>query len=268
MKHIASRDNPFYKRLMRLSRASRAERRIERTALLEGVHLVRAYLDRFGSEGVELVVKESARGHPEIAGLVAEVPAVAMADRIFDTVSSVQTPVGVLAVAPIPKPSGMTREEGFQVFVDGVQDPGNLGSILRSAAAAGATMAHLSAECADPWSSKSLRGGMGAQFLLPIEEHADLGRAAEQASLRLVACTVSAETSVFDADLSGPVGFIIGGEGSGVTPRLDALARQRVRIPMSRGIDSLNAAAAAAVCFYEWVRRRGPALAGERNRTC
>jgi len=267
MKHITSRENPFYKRLVRLSRASRAERRTGGTAVLEGVHLIRAYLDRFGPEGVELVVRESAREHPEIAGLVAEVPAVAMADRMFDTVSSVQTPVGVLAAAPIPKPCGSTRERGFQLLVDGVQDPGNLGSILRSAAAAGATIAHLSAECADPWSPKTLRGGMGAQFLLPIEEHADLGLAATEAGLRLVACTVSGDTSVFDADLRGAVGFIIGSEGSGVTPRLAALAQQRVRIPMSRGIESLNAAAAAAVCFYEWVRQQGPAWLGARERT-
>lgn len=259
MKHITSRDNPFYKRLVRLSRASRAERRAEGTVVLEGVHLVRAYLDRFGSEGVELVVKESAQAHPEIARLATQAPTTSMADGIFDIAAPVQSPVGVMAFAPIPKPSGARWKDGFQVFLDGVQDPGNLGSILRSAAAAGASVAHVSPQCADPWSPKSLRGGMGAQFVLPIDEQADLGSAAQEAGLRLVACTASGEASLFDADLRGAIGFVIGSEGTGITPRLAAQAQQRVRIPMFNGVESLNAAAAAAVCFYEWLRQQGPA---------
>jgi TrmH family RNA methyltransferase len=97
---------------------------------------------------------------------------------------------------------------------------------------------------------------MGAQFVLPLKQHPDLAPTARALGIRLIACTAAGSISLFDADLSGTVGFVIGGEGAGISSDLLSLAQQQVRIPMRDGIESLNAAHAAALCFYEWLRRQ------------
>ena len=256
MKQISSRENPRYKELLRLTRSARA-RREQGTILLEGVHLIRAYIDRFGSQSVQLFVKQAARNHSEIATITAgKVPPMLLDDSLFDRAAPVQTSVGILALATKPRVlESAAHADGFYVLLDAVQDPGNVGAILRSAAAAGAVAAHLSSDCADPWSPKALRGGMGAQFVIRVEQHADLIAAASTLGSPLVACVASAPTSLFDADLRGAAGFIIGGEGAGISPGLIEQAHQLLRIPMRDGIESLNAAAAASVVFYERLRQ-------------
>ncbi len=254
MKQIASKENPLFKSILRLARSSRA-RREEGRIILDGIHLVQCYLERFGGEGLELVVKRSAANHPEIMALADRVPAATMSDSLFDQAAPVRSPVGVLALAPLPHLLPPVAERGFQVLLDGVQDPGNVGAILRSAAAAGARTAHLSNACADPWAPKALRGGMGAQFLLDIRPHQTLTSVVANLQVKLIACTAEAECSVYDADLRGEVAFIIGGEGAGISAGLLLNAHQKVRVPMRDGIESLNAGVAAAICFYEWSRQ-------------
>jgi len=258
VKQISSRENPRYKELLRLARSSRA-RREQGTLLLEGVHLVRAYSDRFGAYSMRLFVRQSARDHPEIAALAAgPAPVLVLDDGLFDRAAPVQSSVGILALASKPSPAAPIHANGFHVLLDAVQDPGNVGAIVRSAAAAGAVAAHLSSNCADPWSPKALRGGMGAQFVIRIEQHADLAAAASNLGAPLFACAASARQSLFDADLRRAAGFIIGGEGAGISSALLKQAHELLRVPMSEGIESLNAAAAAAVVFYERYRQLRP----------
>ena len=225
--------------------------------VLEGIHLVRAYLERFGAKGVELVVRKSAAAHSEILALVALTSALTMSDALFDQLATVESPVGILAIAPLPNVAPIPGGRAFEVLLDGIQDPGNVGAILRSAAAAGARQAHLSVDCADPWSPKCLRGGMGAQLLLAVRQHQSLAKAAVSLDAKLIACTAGAKTSLYDADLRGPVAFILGAEGAGISPELLASAQEEIRIPMRPGVESLNVGAAAAICFYEWVRQGG-----------
>ena len=257
MKQITSRDNPLFKSIVLLGRSPRA-RRAEGRIVLDGVHLVQSYLQQFGAQGVELVIKHSAVDHPEIAALHTEAPVVTFSDALFDQAAPVKSPVGILARAPIPHVPSQPRRQGFQVLLDGVQDPGNLGAILRSAAAAGGALAHLSRTCADAWSPKALRGGMGAQFVLGIREHEDLPALAPLLGAPLVTCAPDAATSIFDSDLRGSIAFAIGGEGRGISPELAARTDRKVRIPMQPGIESLNAGAAAAICFFEWARQNEP----------
>ncbi len=256
MKQISSKSNPVYKSIRRLAQSSRA-RREEGRILLDGIHLVRAYLERFGAEGVELVVRKSAAAHREILALVGHANSLIMSDTLFDELAPVEHPVGILALVPVPNVTPPGGDRAFEVMLDGIQDPGNVGAILRSAAAAGASQAHLSEDCADPWSPKCLRGGMGAQLLIPVRQHASLPQAARSLHSKLVACTADAKMSLFEADLDGRVAFIVGGEGGGISPELLAIAHQHIRIPMRPGVDSLNVGVAAAICFYEWVRREG-----------
>ena len=227
--------------------------------LLDGVHLIDAYVATFGSDDLQLVARASSIEREEVAARLALVSdALVLSDTLFDDISPVETPTGLLAVAPIPQPGypARTDRECFSVFLDGLQDPGNLGAVLRSAAAAGGGDAFLSAQCADPWSPKCLRAGMGAHFRLALHDRVDLMEAARSFQGRLIAADSRGEHNLFEADLGGTVGFIVGGEGAGIAPALLKLAAERVRIPMAEGIESLNAAAAATLVFYEWRRRR------------
>ena len=258
MKHITSRDNPIYRGLLQLA-ASPRDRRASGRMLLDGLHLLAAYRDAYGMEQMQVIARSSVTERPDIARwLRVGTQSIVLADGLFDALSPVETPGGILAAVPIPRgPATEPPAEGFLVLLDGIQDPGNLGSILRSAAAAGGTEAYLSGQCADPWSPKCLRGGMGAQFALHIEDRADLPATAAAFQGVLLVLEPSASASLFDLDLSaGKMAFILGSEGGGIDPRLRALAQRPVRIPMHPGVESLNVGAAAAVCFFEWARQR------------
>lgn len=257
MKRVASRDNPQFQRLRLLARSGR-ERRERGEMLLDGAHLIEAYAAAYGSACMQIVLRASGPDWPGAARPGRSEPLV-LADALFDEIAPVETPTGVLAIAPIPAPPPEPEPaaESCSAFLDGIQDPGNLGAVLRSAAAAGVGESYISTRCADPWSPKCLRGGMGAQFRLRIHDRMDLRASAEAFPGRLVAADSRGERSLFDADLSGRLGFILGAEGLGISPALLAIASERVRIPMAEGIESLNVAAAATLLFYEW-RRRTP----------
>jgi len=258
VKRIASRDNVQFRHLRRLAHSPR-ERRSGGRMLLDGVHLIDAYVATFGSGDVQLVARASTIDQEQVAARLARVrDALVLSDALFDDISPVETPTGLMAVVPVPRPdyAAKTDRDRFSVFLDGVQDPGNLGAILRSAAAAGGADVFLSPVCADPWSPKCLRAGMGAHFQLALHDRVALLATARSFQGRLIGADSRWGRSLFEADLGGTVGFIIGGEGAGIAPALLELAAERVRIPMAEGIESLNAAAAATVVFYEWRRRR------------
>ena len=142
------------------------------------------------------------------------------------------------------------------ILLDGVQDPGNVGAILRTAAAAGVGQALLSPGCAAAWSPKVLRAGQGAHFALAIHEDADLGAfMADYRGTTAVTCLDDA-TPLYDACWDGPLAWVFGAEGQGVRGELLAAARLRIRIPMPGAVESLNVAAAAAVCLFEALRRK------------
>ena len=261
---ITSRDNALFKSLRKLAQSGR-ERKKTGLALLDGEHLIAAYVERIGLPQM-LIVSDSGQQRAEISSLMEHLPAVPltlMSDTLFQEIAPVESPTGILARVEIPQ-LPMPEKIRFAVFLEALQDPGNLGSILRSAAAAGAEVAYLSAGCADAWSPRVLRGGMGAQFYLPIREGVDLVGAAESFAGEIVVTSLQAEADLFDLDLAGAVAFVIGNEGAGVSPSLQQAATQRVRIPMPGAMESLNAAAAAAICFFERVRQVSGA-AGRRK---
>jgi TrmH family RNA methyltransferase len=142
-------------------------------------------------------------------------------------------------------------------LLEDIQDPGNLGSILRSAAAAGCDAVFLSQGCADVWSAKVLRAGMGGHFLLSLQEVADLPAVAAQFKGKLLATSLSAYTSLYNCDLQGSLAFAVGNEGAGLSARLMQFATQQIKIPMPGKVESLNVAAATAVCLFEAARQRG-----------
>lgn len=264
MKVITSRDNPFFKQLVKLEKSAR-QRKTAGLALLDGVHLISAYQLALGAPK-SLIVSESGRENEEIKGLLAEHGAGAdtdvfvLSDVLFREASPVKTPTGIMSLVLIPSAAAIPvhkskKGESFCVLLEAIQDPGNLGSILRSAAAAGASDVYLSDGCADAWSPKTLRAAMGAHFLLRIHERSDLVEVAQAFKGKVIATTLNAKMSLYQTQLTGPIAFVFGNEGAGLPNAVLQASSEQVSIPMLDGTESLNAAAAAAVCFFERVRQ-------------
>jgi TrmH family RNA methyltransferase len=254
MKSIISRDNPTFKQLRKLAESARERRKAGQT-LLDGVHLIEACVAS-GQVPKMLVVSEEGMGHAEIAALLMRVEVaqtIVLPSALFAELSPVETPTGILAVVDIPQLKVPAKPD-FALLLEDLQDPGNLGTILRSAAAAGVQVVWLSVGCVDAWSPKVLRAGMGAHFVLPVLERVDLvATAANFDGLTLAACLQG--KVLYDVDLRGAVAFMIGNEGAGLSQTLIDAAGKRFTIPMSGRIESLNAAAAASICLFERVRQ-------------
>lgn len=256
MKSITSTENPRFRALLKLVQSAR-ERRTSGLSLLDGVHLVAAYRQHVG-QPAEIAVSAGGLENPEVGALLADLPGVDVvvyADGLFRQLSSVATPTGIIGVVPTPRVAQPDRLTGPSVWLEDIQDPGNVGSILRSAAAAGIPTVCLSRHSVHAWSPRVLRAGMGAHFALRIIEGADLQTLARGYSGRVLATSVSGGTPVFDADLTGDVALLFGNEGAGLTETLAGLAHQAVHIPMPGPPESLNVGAAAAVCLFERVRQ-------------
>lgn len=257
MKHISSRDNPLVKQLRALAESAR-ERRDSGQTLLDGVHLAEAALAA-GVRLRQLVVSERGMTRVEIIALLdacPDVPACLLPDALFAQISPVDSPTGLLAVIDMPSDAAGALSETV-IALDGVQDPGNLGTILRTAAAAGVGDVLLGNGCAQAWAPRVLRAAMGGHFRLRIRERIDL-IAALQGFHGVILATMPGEAtpSLYEQDLSGPVAWLFGAEGAGLSEPVAALATRGVRIPMPGAVESLNVGAAVAVCLFEQVRQR------------
>ena len=252
MTSLTSKDNPKVKRWIRLASDARY-RRSEKRALLEGPHLLAAALQH-GIRPVSVLVTEEGAANPEIAAML-PANAVVLGKSVFRAIVDSDTPQGVAAEIGIP--SSPSRGAGLTVFLEGIQDPANVGAILRSAAAFGIGRVVLDRACADPWSPRALRAGAGGHFALGIDETSDLGAEIE-AFRGTVACTVPrGGMTLKDAPLDRGAAWIFGAEGSGLSDEIIRRADVRVTIPMVAGTESLNVAAAAAICFYASFSRSG-----------
>lgn len=255
MKRIISAENPLVKTLRTLASEPGAVRRLGQV-WLEGAHLVKAALDA-GHRADPLVTTEEGLDNPEIASLVervGEVSTVVLHRALFSWISTLENgpPVGML----IERPKGVRPRDGTAVVLDRVQDAGNVGTILRTAAAAGCGAAYLLRGTAGAWTPKVLRAGMGAQFRLPIFEDAQWDAVAGVVPRPIYATAAVADVSLYDTDLRQPVTWVFGNEGQGVSEHLMAKCSAVLRIPQSSAVESLNVATAAAICLFEGVRQR------------
>ncbi|MDR0564938.1 MAG: RNA methyltransferase [Azoarcus sp.] len=259
--HLTSRANPRLQLLAALGGEAR-ERRLRGQTLLDGAHLLGCALDA-GIPLLDVCVSESGCRNPEIAALLSRLPAeinpVCVPDALFARLSPVDTPTGILARIAFPSLEiPCHAEQETLIVLDGIQDPGNLGTILRTAAAAGVPQAWLTPGCAQAWSPRVLRAGMGAHFQLRIHERVEPVAGLAAYPGKVIAAVGGTESRMlFDADLRGDVAWIFGAEGRGVSPALLTRTDEVLHIPMKQGIESLNVAAAAAICLFEQVRQRG-----------
>jgi TrmH family RNA methyltransferase len=256
-RRITSSENPRFRALVKLHESSRERRKAGRS-LLDGAHLAAAYLQHVGTPD-DVVVSEAGLRDAEIAGIVqrAGIEPLVLSDALFRELSSVATPTGILAVVETPRPPAIPAAPGPCVMLEDIQDPGNLGSILRSTAASGLREVYLSSGSVQAWSPRVLRAGMGAHFALRLYETADLDMLVRRYHGRVLAAAGNGRVSIYDADLTGEVALLFGNEGLGVSEALRALAHATIRIPMPGPAESLNIAAAAAICLFERVRQTG-----------
>ncbi len=257
MKAITSRDNPLYKHLKALAGSTHQQRRSGH-ALLEGLHLASAYLDGAGQPET-CVVTDGALRQAETQAIVGRIDAhrvVTLPDALFGQLSNVVNGIGILLLVQKPDAPLPDRVSTSCVVLDGVQDAGNVGSILRSAAAAGVTQVFCAPGTAYAWSSKVLRSGMGAHFLLKIHEDVEANALIERLATPVVITDSHAAQVLYDCDLSGELAWVFGNEGAGVTPIWRDAVTLRLVIPQPGGMESLNVAAAAAVCLFEQCRQQ------------
>lgn len=256
VKSISSPHNEEIKQLARLVQNSR-ERRKQGLMVLEGIHLTDACLET-RQPPHRLYLNEAASQHAEVQALLARLSAavtvVMLPEAVMAKVSALATPPELLALCERPQPPS-PAPDAARVVLEDIQDPGNLGTILRCAAASGVRDVLLSKGCVDVYSPKVLRAGMGAHFVLNIHEQVDLEAALAEFKGRKLVTYLEGSSSLYSQNLTGPVALVFGNEGAGVSPALLALADARVRIPMPGHAESLNVAMAATVCLFERVRQ-------------
>jgi len=260
---IQTRQHPFVRRCRALARGYDPG---IGEVLLDGVHLVREALAA-GLGGLTVAVRADARKQPDVSPLLDQLAAAgavildASAEAIV-AASPVRTPSGIVAVAKFKlKPLGevFRRTPSLVVAAIDVQDPGNVGAIVRSAEAAGATGVVVAGQSADPLGWKAIRGSMGSVFRMPVAAAGTLEALLDEARARgllIVATTPSGGRALFDMDLTRPTLVLVGGEGGGLAPIVVESAGARMRIPMEPPVESLNVAVAAGVILFEARRQR------------
>lgn len=260
VRRITSRQNPLVARYRAAARGDAA------TILLDGIHLVSDALAARLHIRDAAVAAHAADRDRDIAALMrslveAKADVVTATAPVMAAMSPVRSPSPIIALADRPAaslPNLFADAAPLVVLAIDVQDPGNLGAIVRVAEAGGASGVIVGGASADPFGWKALRGSMGSALRLPIVV---AETAAAVAELRLRGCRLVATAprdgrSVFDVDLRQSIAVVIGGEGSGLDPALIAGADERVTIPMQAPVESLNAAVTAALIVYEAKRQR------------
>jgi TrmH family RNA methyltransferase len=254
--HVTSRDNALLVRLRKLARDGAAYRKAGEV-WIEGDHLCRAALAR-GHAPTHAVMTEAAWNDAALRELAAAAPRIVVVpEALMRGASTLESaaPIGLV----VPLPAAAALEPGLPSMVlDRLQDAGNVGSILRSAAALGAPQVLALKGTAALWSPKVLRAAMGAHFGLRLVEGLSVDDLAAL-GVPLVATGSHGGVALPEARLPDPCAWVVGHEGQGVEAALAERCALAVRIPQPGGEESLNAAAAAAICLYESLRRRGAA---------
>lgn len=260
---ISSKDNSIIKNLRSL--ADSRHRKKEQAFLVEGVKIVEEALrDKVGVKMVVAspsLVQHHGRGILKLAE-ASGVDVVWISERLMDWVSQSKTPQPVMAVVRMKQHTEealLAHEAGLIVIAHQLQDPGNLGTIIRTAEAVGASGVAITANTVDPYNVKAIRASMGSILRLPVvhvEGISSFIGKCRQRGFQTAATVLTGDRTHFDADLTKPTAMILGQEGAGLPQELMADVDLKIRIPMAETIDSLNVAVSAAVVLYEAMRQR------------
>jgi TrmH family RNA methyltransferase len=260
---ITSKDNSIIKRLRSLSDPK--HRKKEHAFLIEGVKMVEEALR--DKAGISMVVAAPGlvQHHGKGVLKLAEsrgVDVVWISSALMDALSENKTPQPVMAVVTMREHSPdalFSRDPGLIVVAHQLQDPGNLGTIIRTAEAVGASGMAITPNTVDPFNAKAIRASMGSILRLPIVHVGDLTafmKTCRQKKYQTIATILTGDRTHFDIDLTKPTAVIFGQEGAGLPQEVLSTIDLQIRIPMADTIDSLNVATAAAVILYEVMRQR------------
>ena len=267
MKTITSRDNPIVREYREL--ASEPDASAARL-LLDGAHLVReAHAARMEFESVAVAASRLAEPTEEgelARALDAEgIAVINVIDEVFTAMSPVRTPSGIIAIAertPVDASAIWNTRNGFTLVAVDIQDPGNVGALIRTAEAGGVTGVVVTGVSANPFSWKALRGSMGSSIRLPVARASEIGMIVDwiqAAGTRAIASVARGGKTPDEIDWDGPIAVFIGGEGPGLPDAVVDRCDELVTIPMAPGVESLNVAVAAGVLIYAARRHRLPA---------
>ena len=251
---INSTENSFFKNLKKIY-SNKIYRTNSKKTILDGPHLIQAFMDS-GGKVISLVTDESVISN-EINLIIKKNlnnNIVTLSHELFTKISGLNSVTGLMALIDIPVERIYKRESGFHLLLNDIQDPGNLGAILRTNAATGNSLIFLSKGSCDLWAPKTIRGSQGAQFFLRCFENQDLFALIESFNFPTYSLSMNGD-SIFNHQFAKDVAVIIGNEGRGIDESLEQKAHKILSIPMQKHIESLNVSVAASIVMYEYSRQ-------------
>ena len=251
---IESRSNPLLVRVRKLLDDPSAYRKSGQM-VIEGEHLCAAWTASGRGPVLQAIVSQAGWEQPSLRAIAAPAEALAIVSpTAMAGLTGLESPAAILFVVPVPEPATLLADAP-SVVLDRVQDPGNVGSILRSAAAMGFDQAIALHGTSSLWSPKVVRAGMGAHFRLRLVDVAGVD-ALDALRIPLLGTSSHVGERIDRAELPWPCAWAFGHEGQGLSPQLQGRCAQVLRIAQPGGEESLNVAAAAAVCLHESARRQ------------
>ena len=259
-KYIESAHNQEIKHLIKLISQNRYRQK-HHVATLEGIHLIETFIQA-GYTIQNMYVPHSRISEPHIQTLMTKVTndkIILIADHLLAKISDLTESHEPIALVDVINHHTVSQNQDV-VLLERIQDPGNVGTILRTALASGISQIVLSKDCCDVWSPKVVRAAMGAHAFLHILTVPSLTEWITGYTCNIYATVLSSEScNLYDLDLQQPAGWLFGNEGSGLSAEILQVVTQHVRIPMAGATESLNVAMAATVCLFEQFRQRNAA---------
>jgi len=263
MNIISSSKNPVIKEVKSLkNRKSREEKKL---FFIEGIKITEEALKE-NAEIVRVIVSEEFVSREDSVHLMKTIESrgckcFILPEKLFKEISDTETPQGIMAVLRTRHfgIDEIVRENASLVILDAVQDPGNMGTIIRTADAAGFDGIIMSKGCVDVYNPKVIRATMGSIFRVPFnfsENLTDTIRILKSKDIRVIAAHLKGDKNYFELDMDGNIAVVIGNEANGISDDVTVLADELVRIPMVGRTESLNASVAAGLLMYEVLRQR------------
>lgn len=253
-KIIDSKHNTSYKYFKKIA-TKKSFRKEKNKTILVGPHIINSFLE--AKKDIECFIRDEKTKSLEIDEIIKSNPNIEIYDlkhRLFLELSDLNSSNGLIALIKIPSEADFKIKKGLNLFVDGIQDPGNLGGVLRTAEASGIKSVFLSKSTAELWSPKTLRGSQGAQVNLKCYENQDLLRLCALVSLPIYSLSICG-SSLYDDDIPKDLILILGSEGGGINSEIISKSTKSISIPMQGSIESLNVGVAAGIFIYEYFRR-------------
>jgi len=258
LEYIQSKDNLLIKDIRKLK--EKRYRVSSNMFLVEGFRFVQEALDS-GFEVVSIFI--SATGEPKYENSNMKIKqsentkVYIISDSLFKSICDTDNPQGIIAVLK-DKPVEIKYDHGFYMLADKIQDPGNMGTIIRTAHAAGALGVLITKGTVDIYNEKTLRATMGSIFKIPViyDDDLSLVKKLRDGGFKLVASSLDTDKNFYDVDLKGKIIISVGNEGNGISAEIYNISDLKIKIPMPGGAESLNAAVAASIMMYEVVRQK------------